>query len=226
MEKLESFISLSNIFKDHGFSLYLVGGSVRDYLLSGKINDLDVVTDATPEEVESFYDGEASYAFKKYGAVTIHYQGFRFDLTTLRKEEGYTDKRHPNNIVFVKNLKEDVVRRDFTINALYMNSFLKIYDFVGGQADLNNKLIRMIGDPNQRLVEDPLRILRAIRFKLTFDFTIDESLKIAIKDNISLLKYLNPEKIKEEIRKMNRTKDELIPVFDEFNIHYLLDMIK
>lgn len=226
MEKLDAFISLANLFNKHGYSLYLVGGSVRDYLLLNSINDLDVVTDATPDEIESFYQEKATYTFKRFGAVTLYHQGYRFDLTTLRKEDGYIDKRHPNKIVFVKDLKEDVNRRDFTLNALYMDKNLKVYDFVNGLSDLDNKLLRMIGDPDKRIKEDPLRILRAIRFQLTFDFNVDEELIKAINDNISLIKCLRKEKIIEEIKKMNKDKKDLIPVFDKFNILYLLDMVE
>ena len=226
MEKLDAFISLADLFNEHGYSLYLVGGSVRDYLLLNSINDLDVVTDAIPDEIESFYQEKATYTFKRFGAVTLYHQGFRFDLTTLRKEDGYIDKRHPNKIVFVKDLKEDVNRRDFTLNALYMDKNLKVYDFVNGLSDLNNKLLRMIGDSDKRIKEDPLRILRAIRFQLTFDFNMDEELIKAINDNISLIKCLRKEKIIEEIKKMNKDKKDLIPVFDKFNILYLLDMVE
>ena len=224
MEKLDAYISLADIFNNNGYSLYLVGGSVRDYLLLGTLNDLDVVTDATPDEVESFYQGKATYTFKKFGAVTIYYEGYRFDLTTLRKEEAYIDSRHPNKITFVKELKDDVIRRDFTLNALYMDKNLKVYDYVSGQEDLKNKVLKMIGDPYLRIKEDPLRILRAIRFSITYDFKIEESLVKAIKDSVSLLDNLNKEKIKEEIRKMKKSKEELIPIFDEFNIHYLLEL--
>ena len=225
MEKLDAFISLANIFNDHGYSLYLVGGSVRDYLLFHNLNDLDVVTNATPDEVERFYQEKATYAFKKYGAVTLYHHDYRFDLTTLRKEKGYEDKRHPDNIIFVKDLKEDVIRRDFTINAIYMDKNLKTYDYVDGIKDLENKIIRMIGDADKRIKEDPLRILRAIRFSLTFNFDLDESLVKAINDNIDLLKCLRKEKIMEEIHKMKKDKMSLIPIFDKFNIHYLLDMV-
>lgn len=224
MNKLDAFISLADIFNEHGYSLYLVGGSVRDYLLFNDLFDLDVVTDATPEEVKSFFDGEATYTFEKYGAVTIHHEGYRFDMTTLRKEEAYDDSRHPSKIIFVKNLKDDVYRRDFTLNALYMDKSLKVYDYVNGLEDLQNKVLKMIGNPYIRLKEDPLRILRAIRFSITYDFKIDDILSQAIKDSVPLLDKLNKDKIKEEIRKMKKSKEELIPIFDEFNIHYLLEL--
>ena len=225
MNKLEAFLSLSNIFNQNGYILFLVGGSVRDYLLFNEINDLDVVTDATPDEVEKFYQGEATYTFRKYGAMSLKHEEYKFDVTTLRKETSYLDSRHPSKIVFVKNLEEDVIRRDFTINGLYMDKNLKVYDYVDGVKDLNNHLIRTIGNPDERIKEDPLRILRAIRFKITFNFLIDEELNKAIRNNLELLNNLNPEKIKEEIRKMKKDKEKLKSIFEDFGISYLLNMV-
>ena len=225
MEKLDAYLSLANLFHQYGWKLYLVGGSVRDYLLFDEFNDLDVVSDATPDDIAKFFKERASYNFKKYGAVTLYFKSYKFDVTTLRKESNYLDSRHPKQIEFVNDLDIDVKRRDFTINALYMDDKLKIYDYVDGVNDLNNKIIRMIGDPLTRIKEDPLRILRAIRFKETLNFEIEEELEKVIKENISLLDNLNKEKIKEEIRKMNKDKNALIPLFDEFHITYLIVMI-
>ena len=226
MNKFDAFLSLSDLFLENGFKLYLVGGAVRDYLLFNDFNDLDVVSDAKPEDVKRFFKEKANYAFERYGAITLHYQSYKFDLTTLRKENSYVDSRHPSKIEFINDLSVDVKRRDFTINGMYMDKNKKVYDYVGGQKDLENKIIRMIGDPDQRLKEDPLRILRAIRFQITFNFKIDEELKKAILSNLELLKNLKEAKIVEEIKKMKKDKEELSKVFDDFHIHYLLDMLK
>ena len=226
MNKLDSFKRLAQLFKDHGYNLYLVGGSVRDYLLNLDINDLDVCTDATPDDIKSFYNEEASYTFSYMGAVTLRFEGLRFDLTTLREEGGYDDYRHPSYIKFVKDLSIDVKRRDFTINALYLTSDLKVLDYVDGVNDLNNKLIRMIGDPNKRINEDPLRIIRAIRFSLDYGFKIDDRLETEIRNNIHLLDELNIEKIKQEIKKIKTPKEQIYEIFNNFNISYLLDVIK
>ena len=226
MNKLDAFIKLATLFSEHGYHLYLVGGSVRDYLLKGDIDDLDVCADATPNDVKSFYSGEATYAFEKMGAVTLKYEGYRFDLTTLREEGDYVDFRHPSFIHFVKDLKVDVRRRDFTVNALYLDKDLNVLDYVDGQKDLSNKIIRVIGDPNTRLKEDPLRILRALRFSLDFNFKIEESLEKAMKENIELLKKLNVEKIKQELKKIKVKDERMIELFNNFNISYLLDVIK
>lgn len=222
--KLVKFSLLSDIFKQNGYSLYLVGGTVRDFLLSLPIDDLDVVTDATPEEMKKFIDG--NYRYEKMGSVSFKYEGVHFDITTLRKEKRYKDARHPLNVKFVKKLNKDVIRRDFTINGLYMDSSYQLYDFVNGQKDLNNKILKMIGNPNKRLKEDPLRILRAIRFALTYDLIFDKKLKRAMKKNIHQLQRLNQEKIKLDLRKLKGVdKNKIINLFDEFSIKHLLNVV-
>ena len=203
-KKLNAFHKIFNLFFEKGYRLFMVGGTVRDYLLGIELFDMDVVTDATPEEMKTFIP-EADYTFARFGSVKLKVDGVKFDITTLRKEAGYLDARHPNQIVFCNSLEEDVKRRDFTINALYMDDNLKIYDYVNGQKDLNDKIIRMIGDPDKRIKEDPLRILRALRFSIDFGFSLDSMLKKSIENNKDLINKLNPEKIKEELHKC---KDE------------------
>lgn len=200
MDKLEAFKSLNKVFKDNGYSLFLVGGTVRDYLLGLPLIDFDVVTNAKPEEMKLFLK-DADYTFSKFGSVKYHYLDKKFDITTLRKEEEYGDSRHPNIIVFCSSLEEDSKRRDFTINALYMNENERVIDFYNGEYDLKKHIIRMIGDPDIRIKEDPLRIIRAIRFKITLDFEIEESLLESIKRNKELLKNINKEKIEQDIKK-------------------------
>ena len=203
-KNLKSFEKLFNLFSDNDYSLFMVGGTVRDYLLGLELFDMDVVTNATPEDMKKFLP-TADYTFARFGSVKYKLDDVKFDITTLRKESGYIDARHPNKIIFCDSLEEDVKRRDFTINGLYMDNNLKVYDFVGGQLDLENKIIRMIGDPDKRIKEDPLRIIRALRFSIEFGFSIDEDLQKSIENNKELLKKLNPEKIKEELHK---SKDE------------------
>ena len=211
--KLEAFIKFANLFDSHGFHLYLVGGSVRDYLLGIPLTDMDVVTDATPEQEKAFLeDGE--YTFEKYGSIRFTFDGVKFDLTTLRKETGYQDSRHPSEVVFTDKLEEDVYRRDITINALYLSKDLKVIDFVNGQKDLKDKVIRMIGDPNKRFIEDPLRILRVLRFKIDLGFEIEKNTYESLENNISLVDLLNPEKVKQEINKCSRPL-ELLSILNE-----------
>ena len=203
-KNLELFTKIFNLFHDNGYSLFMVGGTVRDYLLGLELFDMDVVSDATPNQMKEFLP-DADYTFAKFGSVKLKVDDVKFDITTMRKESQYVDARHPNRVVFCRSIEEDVTRRDFTINGLYMDENKKIYDFVNGQTDLQNKIIRTIGKADKRIKEDPLRIVRALRFAVEFDFTIDVDLQNAIDNNKDLLKKLNPLKIEEELRK---SKDE------------------
>ena len=198
--RIEAFDFLKDVFSKNGFHLYVVGGTVRDFLLGKEITDLDFVTDATPEEEMKFIP-EADFTFKKFGAVRYPYKGKHIDITTLRQEGEYNDSRHPSKVTFVKDPKLDYVRRDFTINAMYLDEEYKVIDFSTGQEDLKKKLIRFIGDPVKRIEEDPLRIARAERFAKSLGFEIEEKTLQAIKDKRDLLEKLNPEKLKEEERK-------------------------
>lgn len=226
-KKIEAYLKLNRLFKDNGFSLYLVGGTVRDFLLGIPLTDLDVTTDATPSDIKRFYKEEASYHFAKFGAVTLYFDNQKFDLTTLRKEKGYFDKRHPTKITFVKKPKHDYKRRDFTINGMYLDERFNLLDFCKGKSDLDNRVIKTIGNPYKRLKEDPLRIIRAIRFALTFSFTIDEKLKKAIHKRKHLLDKLNKDKIKQDLLKIKNCDENIkTSLFNEFGIFYLLDMLK
>jgi len=168
-KKITTFLHLSDVFVKHGYHLFLVGGTVRDFLLNLPLTDMDAVTDATPKEMESFIDGD--YTFAKYGSIKYKFEDVKFDITTLREEKDYIDYRHPGKIIYVKDLSIDVKRRDFTVNGLYLNNELKVIDYVHGIDDLNKKMLVMIGDPNIRLQEDPLRIIRALRFSIMYDLT-------------------------------------------------------
>jgi len=225
---LNSYLKLANTFKENGFSLYLIGSASRDFLLKKEIMDLDVVSDATPLEMQTFLSSnDMDTSFIKYGVIKYKVDEAHFDIVTLRKEKAYKDFRHPSKIKFIKSLKKDHLRRDFTINAIYIDDRFNIIDFENGVTDLNNKVIRMIGNPIKRIKEDPLRILRAIRFSLLLDFEIEQKLEKAINKKIALLKDLNKEKIKQELKKMeNASIDKKIEIFKRFNILYLLDMIK
>ena len=211
--KLEAFIKFAQLFESHGYQLYLVGGSVRDYLLGIPLTDMDVVTDATPEQEKEFLEG-GEYTFEKYGSIRFSYDGVKFDVTTLRKETGYIDSRHPSEVVFTNKLEEDVYRRDITINALYLSKDLKVIDFVDGQKDLKNKTIRMIGDPDKRFMEDPLRILRILRFKIDFGFEIEKNTYQSLENNISLVDLLNQDKVKQEVNKCSKPL-ELLSILNE-----------
>lgn len=226
MDYFSIFVSLSQTFAQHGYNLYLVGGSSRDYLLNLPLSDMDLVSDASPSQMSEFLI-DADYTFSRFGSVKLHYQGVKFDITTLREEQNYLDSRHPTLIKFVKRLDIDVKRRDFTINALYIDEKGTVYDYVEGQKDLKNKIIRMIGNPSIRLKEDPLRIIRAIRFSLDYNFQIDEQLSICMMENIDLLNLLNKDKIKQDIKKIKcQDKEKINKIFIKFHIKHLLDMVE
>lgn len=195
---INKFIELANLFSKSGFSLYLIGGSSRDYLLNREFKDLDLCSDATPDEIKNILPSW-DYTYSRFG--NVHYKNI--DITTLRKEDEYIDFRHPNKIIFTKDIKEDYKRRDFTINAIYIDKDLKVYDFSNGSIDLKNKIIRFIGDPVSRVKEDPLRILRAERFAKVLGFTIEPNSLKAINDNRDLLNKLNKDKISQELRKIH-----------------------
>ena len=156
-------------------------------------------------------------------------EGVKFDITTLRKESAYLDGRHPSKIEFVKDLKDDFSRRDFTVNALYMDKDLKVIDYANGQEDLKNHILRAVGDPETRLKEDPLRILRAIRFHLMHNLDIEESLLKAMHDNFHLLKNTTDAKIRSELAKIDDKvvdQKEKERIFQEFDIANLVGVIK
>ncbi len=192
--------SYARLYKEHGHLLYAIGGTSRDALLGITPSDFDFVTDATPEESLAFIPG-ADLSFAKFGSIKTKSNGVEIDITTFREEGDYLDFRHPSCIRFLSSPEKDSVRRDFTINALYLDEQGKVLDFHDGLADLKNKTIRFIGDPVKRIREDPLRILRAERFARRLGFQIDPLSKKAMDENRFLLEKLNPEKVKSEEKK-------------------------
>lgn len=203
--RIKTFINLADLFEENGFHLYLVGGSVRDYLLNISLTDMDVVTDAAPTDERKFLSN-ADFTFEKYGSVKVVFQNVKFDITTLRKESGYSDSRHPSKVEYTDKLEEDVSRRDISINALYLSKDLKVVDLVDGVTDLNNRLIRVLGNPDARFKEDPLRIIRILRFKFDFDLEIEENTWKSLNNNLSLIYLLNKDKVQQEIKKCHHVE--------------------
>ena len=138
---INAYLKLEKLFSIRGYKLYLVGGTVRDYLLQRPLTDMDLATSATPKEMISFLE-HVDTSFIKYGNVKCSYEGIKFEITTLRVESNYKDLRHPSEIQYVKDIKLDYVRRDFTINGLYMDAYFKIYDFCHGEQDIKDKIRR------------------------------------------------------------------------------------
>ena len=195
------FDHFKKLFNDNGFRLYMIGGTSRDFLLKREILDYDFVTDATPDEMKMFVEN-GNYVFSKYGCVKVKYESMNLDITTLRKERAYVDSRHPSEIEFTKDIFEDSKRRDFTVNAIYIDENYEIHDFYNGVQDLENKIIKIIGDPDTRMKEDSLRILRAYRFATLYEFEIDKPSYKAMFDNKELINNLKKEKVLEEINKL------------------------
>ncbi len=200
------FDNIATLFNKHGFRLFMVGGTSRDFLLEREIMDFDFATDATPEEMKVFLP-DANYRFSEFGTVSVKVGTTTLEITTLRTEGEYTDYRHPGSITFVKDPALDYVRRDFTVNAIYIDEKYCVHDYATGLVDLNEGVIKMIGDPNLRFKEDPLRIIRALRFKVKLGFRFDVELEEAIHRNAHLISNLNPQKVlaeKAKVLKINR----------------------
>ncbi len=195
------FDTLKEIFNRNKFRLFMIGSTSRDYLLNNEINDYDFVTDATPEEVKKFLDVDMTFA--KFGSVKYYLNDNKIDIVTLREEGDYEDKRHPSYIKFIKDINVDYKRRDFTINAIYIDENYVVQDVSKtGEEDLFNKRLRFIGEPEKRIKEDPLRILRAKRFIIEYELFIDETTKEIIHKNLYLLKCISKGKLEEENRKL------------------------
>ncbi|MBQ6882810.1 MAG: polynucleotide adenylyltransferase, partial [Clostridia bacterium] len=172
----ETALSIVKKLEENGYSAYLVGGSVRDELLSRAVNDFDIATNASPQAVMQVFAHERVVETGiKHGTVTIVIDHHPYEVTTFRTEGDYKDCRHPETVSFVTSLKEDLERRDFTINALAYNPETGIVDYFGGVDDLNNKIIRAVGEPQKRFQEDALRILRAVRFSAQLGFEIEKN---------------------------------------------------
>ncbi len=220
-ESEEFYLELSNKFRENNSFLYLVGGTVRDILLGKDITNYDLVTPSEPDEVVKILEGykRVDAPFKRYGVIQISKNRIHYDIVTLREEKNYGDSRHPLEIRYVETVNEDVKRRDFTINGMYMDEHHYLIDLVNGKEDLDNKIIRMIGKPKKRLTEDPLRIIRAVRFALDLDFTIETSLDKAMVKCASLIKKLNKDKVAEEVRKIKcKDKKKIREMFHRYGI--------
>lgn len=198
---LDTALKLLQELNDASYKAYIVGGFVRDYILGIESNDVDITTNATPKEVMELFE-DSFLSSKDYGTVTVIKKNIKFEITTFRKEIGYLDNRHPAEVKYIDDLYQDLLRRDFTINTLCMDSNGEILDFLGGRSDLDNRIIKTVGDPNVRFSEDALRILRAIRFATSLDFSLDKEVISAIKENKSLLKKISYNKKREELDKI------------------------
>ena len=186
-----------------GYAAYAVGGCVRDSLLGRTAHDWDLCTSALPQQVMELFGTEQCIPTGlQHGTVTIKYGGQLYETTTFRTEGSYTDGRHPDEVQFVPDVREDLARRDFTINAMAYNEAEGLVDPFGGQADLQNGLLRAVGEPQQRFTEDALRILRLYRFAARFGFALDAATARAARQLAPHLDCISAERIQEELAKL------------------------
>ncbi|MBR1876254.1 MAG: CCA tRNA nucleotidyltransferase [Lachnospiraceae bacterium] len=190
-----------NGLKNAGFEAYAVGGCVRDLLLGRVPDDWDITTSATPTEVKGIFRRTFDTGIE-HGTVTVMLGNDHFEVTTYRLDGKYSDNRHPDGVTFTRSLKEDLKRRDFTINALAYNEEDGIKDEFSGMEDLKNGIIRAVGDPSERFKEDALRILRAFRFSAQLDFRIEEKTCLAAVELKENLKNISAERIQTEFTKL------------------------
>lgn len=200
-QQLQAAVPVLERINQAGFEVYFVGGCVRDTLLQRPLHDVDLATSAYPQEIKEIFPQTIDTGIE-HGTVTVIYQKKAYEITTFRTESGYQDYRRPDKVEFVRSLKEDLKRRDFTINALAMNAQGEIIDLFAGMADLQQRQIRAVGVAADRFHEDALRMLRAVRFQAQLNFTIEKQTLAGIKTNAALLSHIATERIREEFIKL------------------------
>lgn len=191
-----------------GYSAYVVGGAVRDMIMGRDADDWDITTSALPKETEEvFKDNRIIESGLKHGTVTVRIDHENIEITTFRIEKGYSDRRRPDEVMFTSDLEADLSRRDFTCNAIAYNPNEGVVDRFGGMDDIENKIIRCVGEPDKRFNEDALRILRALRFSSTLGFEIEKNTAESIFRNYELLSFVSRERIFTELTKLLCGKD-------------------
>lgn len=187
--------------KQSGYEAYFVGGCVRDFILGNASSDYDIVTSARPEQVTELFSNTVSIG-AKFGVIAVIVESHPYEVATFRSDDVYEDGRHPSQVRF-SSAKEDVFRRDFTINGLLMDPDTNgIIDYVNGRSDIEKKIIRTIGDPDNRFNEDYLRMLRAVRFAANLGFAIEPPTKEAIERNAAKINQISAERVRDELNKI------------------------
>ncbi len=198
----DEVITALNLLNNNGFEAYIVGGCVRDSLLGVVPKDWDITTSAEPEEIiRCFKSYRTINTGLKHGTVTVIINGRQLEVTTYRIDGKYTDNRHPDSVLFTEKISHDLKRRDFTINSLAYNGW-GLVDLFGGAGDIRNKVIKCVGEPDERFNEDGLRILRALRFASVLGFDIDENTSLSIHRNKGLLNNISKERISSEFSRL------------------------
>jgi tRNA nucleotidyltransferase (CCA-adding enzyme) len=221
IEPYKSAHKILNLLQKAGFEAYWVGGTVRDLITGRQTDNADIATNALPDEVERILSDNGisvKPVGKKFGTILVIYKGQVIEVTTFRAEGRYSDKRHPDKVTFIKDALVDSQRRDFTINALYFNpTTAELLDPTGGQKDLKAKLIRFVGNPKDRIDEDSLRMLRAVRFATQLNFKIEKNSFAAIKTRSKFINRVSGERIKQELDKilLSQNKVKGLRLLDE-----------
>ncbi len=216
----ESALEILNILNKNGYDAYIVGGYVRDKLMNIKNDDIDIITNAKPNIVCSIFN---NYVDNNYGSIKLKYNKYSFDITTFRKELAYKNRKP--DIEYITSLEEDLKRRDFTINTICIDKDENYIDLLNGINDLNNKLLKSVGNPIDKIKEDPLRILRAIRFASIYKLKLEEDLKNAIILNSNLINSLSFDRIKKELNYIFNSNNVVLAL-KMFNRLNLLESLK
>lgn len=207
----------------HGYEAYFVGGSVRDFIMNRPIHDVDITTNATPDEIEALFEHTIPIG-KEHGTINVVWEHENYEVTTFRAEAEYVDHRRPTEVYFVRDLYQDVERRDFTMNAIAMDINYERIDHFDGERDIEQRIIRTVGDAKTRFDEDALRILRGLRFKSQLGFTIEETTFDAMAQQMADLEYLSIERIMNELTLLvkGRYVAETFPILEPLHLwHYI-----
>ena len=206
-------------FREFGYKIYAVGGCVRDTIMGKEPKDIDFCTDATPDEMRDIYLKHFRWGNvikliptgEKFGTMTFRFseQNEQYEITTFRADGRYEDGRHPKEVSYTKTLEEDLSRRDFTINAIAYNPEEGFIDPFNGLKDIENRIVKCVGDPKERFNEDALRILRCVRFALRYDFTIEGETLNALLELVDNIKFVSKERIGKELSEMLRMNLEV-----------------
>ncbi|MDU1844385.1 MAG: CCA tRNA nucleotidyltransferase [Niallia nealsonii] len=213
--------------EEAGYEAYFVGGAVRDHLLNIQINDIDIASSATPEEIKAIFPHTIDVGIA-HGTVMVIWNQDTYEITTFRTESTYLDYRRPEKVFFVRELKEDLKRRDFTINAMAMDKNGQIIDYFNGEDALKKKEIKTVGNPNERFQEDALRMMRGIRFVSTLGFQVEKETLKGIVDNQQLLSKIAVERITAEFEKLlqGRWCSDALEIMIETKLYRFLPMLE
>lgn len=187
--------------ESNGFEAYYVGGSVRDYCMGKSVGDIDITTNALPKQIEALFKHTIDVGIE-HGTIVVVINKTPYEVTTYRTETTYSDFRRPDSVEFTTSLKEDLARRDFTMNAIAMDKHFKLYDPYDGQSAIEDKEIITVGNPDERFNEDALRMLRALRFMSQLQFDLNEDSYNAIKKLVSNVQHISVERIVQELKKL------------------------